>query len=198
MLFDLKRRLLRSRKLTTPRLTAGRRDVPHQGNRDRYFPRGVHEPNAGSSERGVHYGAADAGRREACPPPGEARHPHGSAFFVGTVFVSVNNIHAHHSIQIATGSKSDNYKIKTAHLDFLFKPFGTRVICGDDPILEGKGKPGQSSRISYLKRATDALLCRQTPRSSSRPRRCSGSRHRRAGRGLDLSRLQPIPTGMYL
>lgn len=40
--------------------------------------------------------------------------------------------------QIATGSKLANYKIKTAHLDHLFFPFGPYVICGDDPILAGK------------------------------------------------------------
>ncbi|KAI5479263.1 Haloacid dehalogenase-like hydrolase domain containing protein [Pseudohyphozyma bogoriensis] len=42
---------------------------------------------------------------------------------------------------IATGSKQKNYAIKTAHLDYLFGPFGTNVLCGDDSILEGKGKP---------------------------------------------------------
>lgn len=42
---------------------------------------------------------------------------------------------------IATGSKKSNYLIKTGHLDYLFSHFGDMVICGDDPILEGKGKP---------------------------------------------------------
>ncbi|BGP42126.1 hypothetical protein JCM10450v2_006212 [Rhodotorula kratochvilovae] len=42
---------------------------------------------------------------------------------------------------IATGSKKKNFLIKTAHLDYLFGPFSTNIVCGDDPILEGKGKP---------------------------------------------------------
>ena len=42
---------------------------------------------------------------------------------------------------IATGSKKSNYLIKTGHLDYIFGHFGDKVICGDDPILQGKGKP---------------------------------------------------------
>ncbi|GAA5993062.1 hypothetical protein JCM10908_003086 [Rhodotorula pacifica] len=42
---------------------------------------------------------------------------------------------------IATGSKIKNFKIKSAHLPHLFDSFSTNILCGDDPILEGKGKP---------------------------------------------------------
>lgn len=46
-------------------------------------------------------------------------------------------------IAIATGSKGTNYDVKTAHLGHLFCHFerGVNLIVGDDPILEGKGKP---------------------------------------------------------
>ncbi|KAL8292923.1 hypothetical protein RQP46_000617 [Phenoliferia psychrophenolica] len=52
---------------------------------------------------------------------------------------------------IATGSKKDNYAIKTAHLDFLFAPFGKMVLCGDDPILQGRGKPDPTIFIEAAK-----------------------------------------------
>ncbi|GAA6012237.1 hypothetical protein JCM10207_002774 [Rhodosporidiobolus poonsookiae] len=42
---------------------------------------------------------------------------------------------------IATGSKKKNFLIKSGHLQHLFGPFSTNILCGDDPILEGKGKP---------------------------------------------------------
>ncbi|KAM0790711.1 hypothetical protein ACM66B_004567 [Microbotryomycetes sp. NB124-2] len=42
---------------------------------------------------------------------------------------------------IATGSKKRNFEIKSSHLGHLFDPFRGRVLCGDDPILQGKGKP---------------------------------------------------------
>lgn len=42
-------------------------------------------------------------------------------------------------IAIATGSKRKNYDIKTSHLQHLFAHFGDKVLCGDDPVLEGKG-----------------------------------------------------------
>lgn len=46
-------------------------------------------------------------------------------------------------LQIATGSKKSNYLIKTSSklLTPLFALFGDKVMCGDDPILQGKGKP---------------------------------------------------------
>lgn len=44
--------------------------------------------------------------------------------------------------QIATGSKASNFDIKRAILPALFEPFGSNFICGDDPVLLGKGKPG--------------------------------------------------------
>lgn len=43
-------------------------------------------------------------------------------------------------ICIATGSKTPNYKIKSAANPDLFRPFAGRVICGDDPRLV-RGKP---------------------------------------------------------
>ena len=43
--------------------------------------------------------------------------------------------------QIATGSKQKNFAVKSANLPELFAPFGDRILCGDDPRLEGKGKP---------------------------------------------------------
>ncbi|GAA6046887.1 hypothetical protein JCM3770_003412 [Rhodotorula araucariae] len=52
---------------------------------------------------------------------------------------------------IATGSKKKNFLIKTAHLDHLFAPFSTNIICGDDPILEGKGKPDPTIFIEAAK-----------------------------------------------
>ncbi|KAK4057097.1 hypothetical protein OIO90_001997 [Microbotryomycetes sp. JL221] len=42
---------------------------------------------------------------------------------------------------IATGSKKKNFEIKSSHLGHLFDPFKGRVLCGDDPVLQGKGKP---------------------------------------------------------
>jgi len=42
---------------------------------------------------------------------------------------------------IATGSMKKNFLIKSAHLSHLFDPFNGKVLCGDDPRLEGKGKP---------------------------------------------------------
>ncbi|KAK4052369.1 hypothetical protein OIV83_002171 [Microbotryomycetes sp. JL201] len=42
---------------------------------------------------------------------------------------------------IATGSKKRNFEIKSSHLGHLFDPFEGKVLCGDDPILKGKGKP---------------------------------------------------------
>ncbi|KAG8906662.1 hypothetical protein FRB99_006363 [Tulasnella sp. 403] len=51
---------------------------------------------------------------------------------------------AKHSIPIAvaTGSMRRNYDLKTAHLEEeVFKYFGDKVVCGDDPRLEGRGKP---------------------------------------------------------
>lgn len=54
-------------------------------------------------------------------------------------------------IQIATGSKYSNYLIKTAHLSSLFSPFGSNLICGDDPILLGKGKPDPTIFIEAAK-----------------------------------------------
>ncbi|KAK4696420.1 hypothetical protein P7C70_g8383, partial [Phenoliferia sp. Uapishka_3] len=53
--------------------------------------------------------------------------------------------------QIATGSKTDNYQIKTKHLGHLFEPFGANVLCGDDPRLEGKGKPDPTIFIEAAK-----------------------------------------------
>jgi pseudouridine-5'-monophosphatase len=43
-------------------------------------------------------------------------------------------------ICIATGSKRRNYEIKSSNNQALFRPFGDRVICGDDPRIE-RGKP---------------------------------------------------------
>lgn len=43
-------------------------------------------------------------------------------------------------ICVATGSKTRNYKIKSAANPSLFEPFGGRIICGDDPRLT-RGKP---------------------------------------------------------
>lgn len=54
-------------------------------------------------------------------------------------------------IAIATGSKSKNYRIKSGHLPHLFDAFGTNVLCGDDPILEGKGKPDPTIFIEAAK-----------------------------------------------
>lgn len=36
--------------------------------------------------------------------------------------------------QIATGSKTRNFEIKSSHLGHLFDPFKGKVLCGDDPI----------------------------------------------------------------
>ncbi|GAA5899780.1 hypothetical protein JCM6882_005433 [Rhodosporidiobolus microsporus] len=52
---------------------------------------------------------------------------------------------------IATGSKKKNFLIKSAHLEHLFGPFSTNVLCGDDPILEGKGKPDPTIFIEAAK-----------------------------------------------
>ncbi|ORY75936.1 HAD-like domain-containing protein [Leucosporidium creatinivorum] len=54
----------------------------------------------------------------------------------------VQHLKAHNvPMAIATGSKARNFAVKSAHLPHLFEPFGSRILCGDDPILEGKGKP---------------------------------------------------------
>ncbi|KAM0754059.1 hydrolase [Meredithblackwellia eburnea MCA 4105] len=66
-------------------------------------------------------------------------------------------------IAIATGSKAENYKIKTAHLEHLFAPFGLNVLCGDDPILEGKGKPDPTIFIEAAK-----MLGIKTPEARAR------------------------------
>ncbi|BGP18471.1 hypothetical protein JCM10213_001214 [Rhodosporidiobolus nylandii] len=52
---------------------------------------------------------------------------------------------------IATGSKKKNFLIKSEHLGHLFEPFTGRVLCGDDPILEGKGKPDPTIFIEAAK-----------------------------------------------
>ncbi|GAA5969572.1 hypothetical protein JCM11641_008165 [Rhodosporidiobolus odoratus] len=52
---------------------------------------------------------------------------------------------------IATGSKQKNFAIKSAHLPHLFGPFSTNILCGDDPILEGKGKPDPKIFIEAAK-----------------------------------------------
>lgn len=55
------------------------------------------------------------------------------------------------SSQIATGSKKKNFLIKSGHLQHLFGLFSTNVLCGDDPILEGKGKPDPTIFIEAAK-----------------------------------------------
>ncbi|KPV73757.1 uncharacterized protein RHOBADRAFT_66753 [Rhodotorula graminis WP1] len=52
---------------------------------------------------------------------------------------------------IATGSKRKNFDIKSAHLGHLFGPFTGKILCGDDPILEGKGKPDPTIFIEAAK-----------------------------------------------
>ncbi|BGP10027.1 putative uncharacterized hydrolase [Rhodotorula toruloides] len=52
---------------------------------------------------------------------------------------------------IATGSKKKNFLIKSAHLGHLFDCFSTNILCGDDPILEGKGKPDPTIFIEAAK-----------------------------------------------
>ncbi|GAA6031625.1 hypothetical protein JCM8097_006555 [Rhodosporidiobolus ruineniae] len=52
---------------------------------------------------------------------------------------------------IATGSKKKNFLIKSEHLPHLFGPFSTNILCGDDPILEGKGKPDPTIFIEAAK-----------------------------------------------
>ncbi|SCV71543.1 BQ2448_3131 [Microbotryum intermedium] len=42
--------------------------------------------------------------------------------------------------------------IKSSHLPHLFQPFGTRIMVGDDPCLEGKGKPDPTIFIEAAKR----------------------------------------------
>ncbi|GJN92598.1 hypothetical protein Rhopal_005633-T1 [Rhodotorula paludigena] len=52
---------------------------------------------------------------------------------------------------IATGSKKKNFLIKSGHLQHLFGLFSTNILCGDDPILEGKGKPDPTIFIEAAK-----------------------------------------------
>ncbi|GAA5824964.1 hypothetical protein JCM5353_002950 [Sporobolomyces roseus] len=52
---------------------------------------------------------------------------------------------------IATGSMKKNFLIKSAHLSHLFDPFEGKVLCGDDPRLEGKGKPDPTIFIEGAK-----------------------------------------------
>ncbi|GAA6061002.1 hypothetical protein JCM10212_001058, partial [Sporobolomyces blumeae] len=52
---------------------------------------------------------------------------------------------------IATGSMKKNFAIKSAHLPHLFDPFGNMILCGDDPVLEGKGKPDPTIFIEAAK-----------------------------------------------
>ncbi|POY72415.1 hypothetical protein BMF94_4572 [Rhodotorula taiwanensis] len=59
---------------------------------------------------------------------------------------------------IATGSKKKNFAIKSAHLPHLFDAFSTNILCGDDPILEGKGKPDPTIFILAAK-----MLGHETP-----------------------------------
>lgn len=44
-----------------------------------------------------------------------------------------------------------NYLIKSAHLSHLFDLFGDKVLCGDDPRLEGKGKPDPTIFVEAAK-----------------------------------------------
>ncbi|SCZ89171.1 BZ3500_MvSof-1268-A1-R1_Chr1-1g01005 [Microbotryum saponariae] len=53
---------------------------------------------------------------------------------------------------IATGSKAKNMAIKSTHLPHLFEPFRTRIMVGDDPCLQGKGKPDPTIFIEAAKR----------------------------------------------
>ncbi|GAA5953858.1 hypothetical protein JCM21900_005493 [Sporobolomyces salmonicolor] len=64
---------------------------------------------------------------------------------------------------IATGSKKKNFDIKSAHLPHLFGPFTNNILCGDDPILEGKGKPDPTIFIEAAK-----MLGITTPEQRSR------------------------------
>ncbi|KDE09464.1 hypothetical protein MVLG_00366 [Microbotryum lychnidis-dioicae p1A1 Lamole] len=58
-------------------------------------------------------------------------------------------------IAIATGSKAKNMAIKSTHLPDLFNSFGTRIMVGDDPCLQGKGKPDPTIFIEAAKRHLD-------------------------------------------
>ncbi|GAA5859472.1 hypothetical protein JCM8547_006840 [Rhodosporidiobolus lusitaniae] len=64
---------------------------------------------------------------------------------------------------IATGSKKKNFDIKSAHLSHLFDSFSTNILCGDDPILEGKGKPDPTIFIEAAR-----MLGIDTPEGRSR------------------------------
>lgn len=66
---------------------------------------------------------------------------------------------------IATGSKKANYLIKTGHLDHIFGPFGDKVICGDDPILAGKGKPDPTIFLEVRLFSRNRVWTRLSPRT---------------------------------
>lgn len=54
----------------------------------------------------------------------------------------VNHLAKHKiPIAVATGSMRRNYVLKTTHLPELFDLFEGKVVCGDDPRLQGRGKP---------------------------------------------------------
>ncbi|GAA5912769.1 haloacid dehalogenase superfamily protein [Sporobolomyces salmoneus] len=64
----------------------------------------------------------------------------------------VKHLEAHKiPMAIATGSMKKNFLIKSAHLPHLFDPFGDKILCGDDPRLEGKGKPDPTIFIESAK-----------------------------------------------
>lgn len=53
----------------------------------------------------------------------------------------VQHLYKHNvPICVATGSKLRNFKIKSKPHDGIFKPFGQRIICGDDERIN-RGKP---------------------------------------------------------
>jgi len=130
--------------------------APDRGDRRPALGRRAPDDHGRQARRPVPLGPASARRRQARPAPREAPGPDGGASPAtsrSSPGPSSRPLTSDPSLvsQIATGSKRKNFDIKSAHLEHLFGPFSGKILCGDDPILEGKGKPDPTIFVEAAK-----------------------------------------------
>ncbi|GAA6012220.1 hypothetical protein JCM10207_002766 [Rhodosporidiobolus poonsookiae] len=55
-------------------------------------------------------------------------------------------------MSVATSSRRSMFDVKAAHLPHIYNIFQGNVVCGDDPALQGRGKPDPAIFIEAAKR----------------------------------------------